>query len=139
MGNVFIPFKNPHSGCELNLKNYILFDVMLFQMHKEQPHFNTFGRFKNVFLRIHNLGSGICIKNQEHKCVTAELIKSDFPLVSQKFKPPCSLTVEQTIIFVMLSGKPGVMLSGGQLMRMIITDYTGMETSDTAFPHLHGS
>ena len=77
--------------------------------------------------------------SQEPKCVTAELIKSDFSLVSQKFKPPSSLTVEQTIIFVMLSGKPGAGLSGGQLMMMIITDYPWMETSDTAFPHLHGS
>ena len=39
----------------------------------------------------------------------------------------------------MLGGKPGAGLSGGQLMMMIITDYPGMETSDTAFPHLHGS
>ena len=49
-------------GCELNLENYILFDVTLFHMHKEQPHFNTFRRFKNVCLRIkhrHNLRSGI--------------------------------------------------------------------------------
>ena len=120
---------------------------MLFHMHKEQ-HSNTFRRFKNVCLRIkhrHKLRSGIWDMqkksggSQEPKCVTAELIKSDFSLVSQKFKPPSSLTVEQTIIFVMLSGKPGVMLSGGQLMMMIITDYPRMETSDTAFPHLHCS
>ena len=77
--------------------------------------------------------------SQDPKYVTAELIKSDFSLVSPKFKPLSSLTVEQTIIFVMLSGKPGAGLSGGQFMMMIITDYPGMETSDTAFPHLHDS
>ena len=77
--------------------------------------------------------------SQEPKCVTAELIKSDFSLISQKFQQPSSLAGEQTIIFVMLSGKPGAGLSGGQLMMMIITDYPGMETSDTAFPHLHCS